>query len=156
MYLMNDALAEDHQLKHQKLVFEFKVVANASPSLKQHLTDIPGTTVLGTEEKTSDIAAIEDITGLTNYAAPNDSAGDMLVLINAANVGTINKVLKTNIQLKSGGSQSDITSNSILVYDTEATGLTTDGNIAMVVGGLGDMSSSDQVVVCAVDLLLKK
>lgn len=152
MLLQKNAVVEDHVLKHQKLVFELKIVANATPASKSHSSDLPGVCLLATEGKLTDISGVEAISGLTNYTAPSDSNGIFDVMLKGAELGTVKKVMK--IQAHSKGA-AGLTACTVQVLGDNF-GLTAGGNIAFEVDSAINFATTNETVVCEVDFLLSE
>lgn len=151
--LQKNAVVEDHDLKHEKLVFEFAVVGNATPASKTLSSDLPGVCVLAAEGLTADMVAAEAlIASETNYAAPDDSDGKIDVLLKASELGSILKVMKIIAHVKD--SAGTFTAAPCTGFGTS--GKTTAGNIAFQVDTAVDFSAANGTVVVEVDYVLSK
>lgn len=150
--LHKNAVVEDHVLKHDKLVFEFAVVGSATPASKTLSSDLPGVCVLAAEGKLTDLAAVEDVTGDTNYAAPDDSDGKINVLLKASELGSILKVMKIMAHVKD--SAGTFTAAPCTGFGTS--GKTAGGNICFQVDTAVDFSAASGTVVVEVDYKLSE
>lgn len=150
--LQKSSVVEDHDLKREKLVFEFAVVGNATPASKTLSSDLPGVCVLGAEGLTATLAAVEDISGQTNYVAADDSDGKVNVLLKASELGSVLKVMKIVAHVKD--SAGTFTLAPCTAVGTS--GKTTAGNIAFSVDTAVDFSAASGTVVVEVDYKLSK
>jgi hypothetical protein len=150
--LLQGSICEDHELKHVKIVAQFKVTGNATPASKKHSSDLPGTLLLKTEGK-DDIVAVENITGLANYLSPSDAAGQFDLLVKASELGTIRKVLKLDVKQVSSTSFDAPTS---VQYCGTSMGLTAAGNVAIAIDSATNLSGADCLMVLELDVLLSK
>lgn len=138
---LNSAV-EDKELKRVKLCFDVKIVAHATAASKSHYSDLPGVAVLATEGKTADVVALEaTFTSQTNYAAPNDANGLFSVLISAAQIGTIRKVLQCTVFEKSATGMAAPTGVKLL--GTVPTFVTTAGNVIVGIDSATNFSTTD-------------
>lgn len=148
------SVVEDHVLKCAKLVFEFSITAHATPASKKHASDLDGVCLLATEGKLAEVAAIEDITGLSSYAAPADnSTGDSVfqVMLKGSDLGSIGKVMKVSLSEKTA------LAASIAVAKLGGNFLTAGGNIVLQVAGTGlNLASESPTFVLEVDYKLSK
>ena len=149
--LFNNWAVENLELRHEKMVFQFGVISNASSSNKKHFSDVSPACVIATEGKTDEMNAVEDVSGATNYQAPNDN-GILLVLMDASKIGDIRKVLNVQIKQKttSGFDQTSIG----VIYDDADTFLTNDGNICFYVSTLDNFLTTDVTFTAELDFLL--
>ena len=155
MYLQKNSIVEDQSLKHQRVMFELKVVSHATPSSKSHMTDLPGVCVLASEGKLTELAAVEDITGGANYVAPSDADGKINVILKKAELGTVEKVMKVVAHEKDAGGTFTLAPCKVTTAPT-AGGLTAAGNIAFSIDSGIDLSAADATISVVVDYLLKK
>jgi hypothetical protein len=82
----------DHLLKQERLVCNAKVIFNAVPASKHHISDIPGVVVLRTQGKVSEADAIEDVSA--QVAAPAaDATGVFAILIDEQ----VDKIYKVSV-----------------------------------------------------------
>lgn len=147
-----NSVVENHVLKHQKLVFELKITSHATPASKKHSSDLPGVCVLATEGKLTDVSAVEDITGLTNYSAPSDANGIFDVLLKGSELGEVKKVMKVAAHSKGAAG---LTACTVQILG-DSFGLTADGNVAFEVDSAINLSTTDETVVVELDLLMAK
>ena len=73
-----NAAVRQHQLKHEKLGFNIKITANATPASKVHTVDLPGVVYLRTEGKVAEADAVETITWTTAADATNAVFGILI------------------------------------------------------------------------------
>ena len=78
-----------HQLKHEKLTFGFKITSNATPASKTHTVDLPGIVILRTEGIVAAADALETVTWTTAVDATNACFG---VMIDGSELGSIKAV----------------------------------------------------------------
>ncbi|MFI5241260.1 MAG: hypothetical protein ACHQUA_02380 [Microgenomates group bacterium] len=152
MSFEQNSVVEDHKLKSRKLVFEIKVTSNATPASKKHSSDLPGICILSTEGLTAALVAIEAVSGLTNYTAPNDVNGIMDVMLKGSELGSIKKVQSIRVSEKVSAGFSAPTVQAL----GTAQGLTAGGNIAFEIDSATDFSAADATFVCEVDYLLSE
>ena len=150
--LMQNAMVEDHQLKHVKMCFEVQVVGNASPASKTLASDLSGVVVIAAEGQTAALAAVEDISGATNYAAPDDSDGKINVLIKASGLGQVAKVMKAIAHVKDSAG----TFTSAPCIGIGASGLTAAGNIAIHIDTAVNFTSATGTIVLDIDYMVSE
>ena len=150
--LNKNAMVEDHQLKHEKLVFELSVTGSATPSAKVLASDLPGVCVLAAEGQTAALEAVEAISGMTNYDAPVDADGEVNVLLLGSQLGSIKKVM--SIKALEKGSAA-FTAATVVPIDVNG-GLTAGGNIAFQVDSAINLAAANAVLVVEVDYMLSK
>lgn len=138
-----NSIVLDHQLKHKKLVFELSVKKHTTPASKVHSSDLSGVCFIATEGKLTDVSAIEDITGLTNYSAPSDGNGIFDVLLKGSELGSIKKVLSCEVVEKTS---TGFSSPTIQMLGTSS-GLTAGGNIAFEIDTATDLSADTTTTV---------
>jgi hypothetical protein len=148
--LFSNSELHDHALKHDKLVFEFSITANATPASKVHIVDIPGVEYIRSEGKTSVVDAIES-SGLTWVTADDkDGSGDSFFGIFLTNLPSIKKVYKISIVEKTALS----TALAATAVTGTTVGLTPDGNIAFNIEATGlDLETESPTIVVEIDYL---
>lgn len=152
--LYPNSVLEDQSLKRKRLVFEFKITANATPASKVHSSDLPGVCVLSTEGKTAELLAIEDISGESGYTAPVDnSSGDSVfdVLIKGSEIGSIKKVYSLSC------TEQTALASSVTLTKFGSNGLTAGGNISLEVAGAGlNLASESPTFLVVAEVLLSE
>ena len=129
-----DSLVSSRMDKTRELVVECSITANATPALKVHASDIPGTLFLRTEGKVADADAIEDLSGDFTTAADNSTGDSQFgILIKGANLpnNSIEKVLQVEVI------EQTALASSIAISKVTTDWLTDGGNIAIDVAGTG-------------------
>ena len=153
MSLQKNSVLEDHQLKHQHLMFEVAVVSSATPASKKQSSDLSGVCALSSEGK-DEITAIEDLSMLSGFSADVDnSTGDSVVhlLLKGSELGSIAKVMKVSVSEKTA------LAASVAVSKLGGDFKTAGGNIAMQIAGTGlNLASESPTLIVEVDYMLSK
>lgn len=148
--LETNTAVQQHLLKSRKLVFEVDITYHATPASKLIKSDLPGVCLVATEGLLTPVTDEETISGLTNYTAPNDANGILVVMLKASELGDISKVQSITVMEKVSAGFSSPTVQAL----GTAQGLTTEGNIAFEIDTATDLSSTSAKFVCEVDYLL--
>lgn len=131
MHVQKSSVLEDHYLKFRRLVCDFSILSNATPSLKIASNDLDGVLVIRSQGQTSVADAIEDLS--LSFTAPFDNtAGDSTFGILLHGFEPIRKIY--SIRVYEGTSLA--TSFAVTPLGS-LNGLTADGNIAFEVVGTG-------------------
>lgn len=134
--LKSKAPHQAHSLKHERLVCEVSIVADATPADKLHRSDIPGVVILRTEGKTEEADAVEaDLDDI--FTAPDDeNSGDS----------------QFGILIDLGEDKAEkVYSATVNSLATTAT-VTPEGNIALDVVGAGiDLETDDTTLLVKVE-----
>lgn len=127
---------QGHALSQERLVCEASITHNATPADKIHTSDIPGTVILRTEDKTDEADAVEADLDAIFTAPVDDDEGDSIF----------------GILIDLGDNKADkVYSATVNSLDTVAT-VTPEGNIALdVTGASTDLSSDDPVLLITVE-----
>lgn len=152
MALEQNNVLNDLQLKARRLVFEIKVTSHTTAASKKHSSDLPGVCVLSSEGLTATLVAVEAVSGMTNYTAPNDVNGIIDVMLKGSELGSIKKVQSIKVSEKVAAG---LTSPTVQVLG-DANGLTAGGNIAFEVDTATNLSTTDATFVCEIEYLVSK
>ena len=157
MYIQNNPVVEDHELKHARLVFELAITANATPASKAMSSDLPGVCLLATQG-IDGISATEVISGLANFASATDSTGVFQVMLSGAQlvakIGSIRDVMKVDVH-GVNFSNGLTTAPTVTMLGT-SWGLTPGGNIAFQVATGTSLATTSQTFCIVVDYMVSR
>jgi hypothetical protein len=142
---------QNHLLRQDRLVFEFSIVANATPALKGRAADVPGVVILRTEGQTADADAVES--GIAWTTPIDDDSGDSIfgVLLNLAE-NIADKVYSVTLTEVSSVSTSEVVTGP----GGSASFLTAAGNIAIEIDATElDLATESPTFRLAVDYRLR-
>lgn len=141
MFSNNSSLME-HDLQQKRLVFEFSIVANATPADKKVSSDVPGCVYVRTEGLTAEADAVEDLTG--QVTAPNDANGIFAVLIALpVEKEKVQKIYKSTLTEKTATGSVNALTNIV----------TTENNIAINIDSDQSLATTDLTFVLEVEYL---
>lgn len=119
----------DYRLKEERLVFEFSIVANATPASKKESVDIPTVVYIRAEGQTAAADAVESGIGFTTPV--DNSTGDSVFGVLLTQLGSIKRVKKITV------SEQTSLASSIATTKLGTNGLTSGGNVAFEIAGTG-------------------
>lgn len=146
-----NSVLNEHQLKTRRLVWEIAITHHATPASVTATTDLPGVCKLAMEGLLTPVTDVEAISGLTNYTAPDASDGIIDVMLTAAALGSVKKVMSVKVNQRASTGLGSAPTVQIL---GSAGGLTTAGNIVFEVDTATDLTTTDATFVCEVEYLL--
>lgn len=147
-----NSVVMDHSLKTRKLTFNFSVTASVTAASKTVASDLPGVCFMATEGLLTPVTGIEAVSGLTNYTAPNDGNGILIVMLKGAELGSVKKVLSIRVLENASTGFGTVTLQAL----GTAQGLTAGGNIAFEVDTGTDFSTTAATFVAEVEYLLSE
>jgi len=136
--LEKNALYNDHMIRQRHLVAKVKILGNATPASKTHISDISDSIILRSEGLISIADGIEDLSA--SFTAANDINGIFGILIQVENC---QKILKAQVLNEAGTDEL----NSSFISSSKNIGLDMDSAI--------NLSTTDQEFTIVLDYLIK-
>ncbi len=128
MFSKNSSLME-HELQTKRLVFEFSIVADATPADKKVSSDVPGAVYVRTQGLTDEADAVEDLTG--QVTAPNDATGIFAVLIALPEEKEkVQKIYKSTLTEKTATGSVNVVTNIVTTEQNIAINIDSDKSLA--------------------------
>lgn len=146
--LEKDSALNDREIKTRRVAFRARIKGNASPANKSLQGEIPNVAIIRAQGQTAAADAVENLSA--SFATAADATGIFGVLLQASQLGNIDKIISVAAVALDGG-----TAAATLVSAGGAQdGLSPAGNVAIDVDSSKNLASADCDVLIVLDYYL--